>query len=199
MSAHVRGDATVPVDSTDRDVSPSQSGVGTFDEIYEACGDRVLSLCFRMTSDEDTARDLSQEIFVKIYEKLDTFEGRAAVTTWVYRIAINHIKSYLKSQRRRRWLRLDTADDSVQEIELTSSEPGPDRVLETVERQEAVQRAVSELPEKYGIPITLFYFEKMSYREIAEVMELSLSAVEARIHRAKKQLARALEPRGKNI
>ena len=78
----------------------------TFDEVYAAYAERVLNLAFRLTGDEDVARDLSQEIFIKVYQNLARFEQRSQIFTWIYRIAVNHINNYLKKERRQRWVRL---------------------------------------------------------------------------------------------
>ncbi len=179
----------------------------TFEDIYRAYGERILNLAYRMTGQEETARDLTHDVFVKVYEKLETFQGKSQVYTWIYRIAVNHILNYLKRARRQAWLSL--LDRSVGEVlreapdaspEWMSGAPlSPDRALERRQREEVVWGMICQLPPKYRVPLVLFRYEGLSYKEIAETLGLSLAAVETRIHRAKKQLAKQLEPYAKDL
>ena len=171
----------------------------TFEQVYDENAARVLNLALRLTGDEETARDLTQEIFVKVYTSLDTFEHRSAVSTWVYRIAVNHITNHLKKERRRRLLSLRETDASqASEVEAgfwgRRSTVSSDKGLERAERDRIVWRAIQTLPEKYRIPLVLFHYENLSYKEIAEAMQIGMSALESRLHRAKKELIRKLEP-----
>jgi RNA polymerase sigma-70 factor (ECF subfamily) len=172
-----------------------------FDSIYESYSEKVLNLAFRITGNEDTARDLTQDIFIKVYQKLDTFEHRSNIYTWIYRVAVNHIYNFLKKERRRRWVGLldKTVEDIIQDGNIEPSFPtvrekAADHKLEETERAEIVWRAVRSLPPKYAIPLTLYTYERLSYREIADALEISQSALEARIHRARKKLIKILEP-----
>ena len=172
-----------------------------FDGIYESYSERVLNLAYRITGNEDTARDLTQEIFIKVYQKLDTFEQRSNIYTWIYRVAVNHIYNYLKKERRRSWVGLldKTVEDIIQDGDIEPSFPAvrekaADHKLEETERADIVWRAVRSLPPKYAVPLSLYTYERLSYLEIAEALDISLSAVEARIHRARKKLIKILEP-----
>jgi RNA polymerase sigma-70 factor (ECF subfamily) len=173
----------------------------SFDRVYETYADKVLNIAYRMTGDEDAARDLTQDIFLKVYQNLDTFERRSNIYTWIYRIAVNHIYNYLKKERRTRWFGvLDmTVQDALREEDVDPSfpargAPSADRVLEDRERAAVVWKAVRSLPPKYRVPLALYHYEGMSYKEIAESTDLSMSAVESRIHRARKKLIKLLEP-----
>jgi RNA polymerase sigma-70 factor (ECF subfamily) len=181
---------------------PDQNDAPTFDRIYETYADKILNLAYRMTGDEEAARDLTQDVFLKVYQKLDTFEHRSEMYTWIYRIAVNHVYNYLKRTRRSRWTSL--LDKRVGEILAeTDVEPGfpsaappatADRALEEAERADVVWRAIRTLPPKYQVPVVLYHYEGMSYKEIAEATGLSMSAVETRIHRGRKKLVKLLEP-----
>jgi len=177
-------------------------GAPTFEEIYEAHAERVLNLAYRMSGDSETARDLTQEIFIKVYESLGTFERRSQVFTWLYRIAVNHIINHLRKERRRRWVSLmDTQvsdllheEGAEAESALRTAEPPADAKLEAADRARLVWGAIRSLPVKYRAPLVLYHYDEMSYKEIADALGLSLSAVETRIHRAKRKLAKTLEP-----
>ncbi|UCH84152.1 MAG: sigma-70 family RNA polymerase sigma factor [Candidatus Latescibacterota bacterium] len=174
----------------------------SFDDIYATFGERILNLAYRMTGNEETARDLTQDIFIKVYQNLATFEGRSQIYTWIYRIAVNHITNQQKKERRHRWLSL--MDEKVSDLvrrgnvssqtSRTSAMPGIERDLEAADRARIVWVCVQSLPEKYRVPLMLHNYEGMSYQDVADTMGLTLSAVEARIHRAKKKLIKKLEP-----
>jgi RNA polymerase sigma-70 factor (ECF subfamily) len=177
-------------------------GTPTFEAIYEAYAERVLNLAYRMTADEEAARDLTQEIFIKVYENLGSFEHRSQVFTWLYRIAVNHITNYIKKEKRRRWVSfmdwkisdVFREDQAGSAFDIPAEGLSADRKLEDDERAKLVWSMVQSLPVKYRVPLVLFHYDRMSYKEIADILGLSLSAVETRIHRAKKQLLTKLEP-----
>lgn len=174
----------------------------TFEEVYQAYADRVLNLAFRMTGDAEAARDLTQEIFIKVFQHLGSFEHRSHVFTWLYRIAVNHVTNHLKKERRRRWVSfmdwkvsdVFKDDETGASADIAALEAPADKKLEADERAKLVWWAVQALPIKYRLPLVLFHYDGMSYKEIADTLAISLSAVETRIHRAKKRLMRELEP-----
>ena len=174
----------------------------TFEEIYQEYAERTLNLLYRFTSREQVARDLLQDVFIKVYENMDSFEKRSQIYTWIYRIAVNHAINYMRRERRTLWFNL--LDETVGEflkrekIEISGlgggDVPRPDELLERSEADQSVQRAVDSLPVKYRVPFVLFKDEHLSYNEISSVLDLSLSAVESRIHRARKMLVKKLSP-----
>ena len=175
----------------------------TFESIYEKYGARILNLAFRMVAKEEDARDLTQEVFIKVYENLHTFKHESQLYTWIYRIAVNHILNFLKKERRHTWINLMDQDVSEvfrdEEIDArawtaSSAPPAVDRKLEKRERMQIVWSMVQTLPAKYRVPLVLHHYEGLSYKDIADAMDLSMSAVESRIHRAKRQLIKKLEP-----
>jgi len=174
----------------------------TFEEIYKAYSERILNLVYRMISNEEVARDLTQDIFIKIYRNLSTFNRQSQLYTWIHAITVNHVLNYLKQEKRARWLHVMN-DDALEVIRSKGIEPsflgeiGPipaDKAMEQYERANIVWMAVQSLSPRYRIPLILYHYEGISYKEIAEMMKLSMSAVESRIHRAKKQLIQILEP-----
>lgn len=178
-----------------------EKSVQAFEDLYARYAERVLNLAYRITGNAETARDLTQEIFLKIYENLGSFECRSHIFTWIYRVAVNHITNHLRREKRRRWLYLmdrpvaDAFGRSEEEIVLEARSAGaaPDEKLEDEDRARVVWSAVQSLPVKYRIPLVLFHYEGMTHGEISEALGLSVSAVETRIHRAKKKLVKELE------
>jgi len=174
----------------------------SFEELYERYGARVLNLIHRMTGNDEVSRGLAQEVWLRVHAHLDRFEARADIFTWIYRIAVNLTLNHLKREKRRRWI--DLLDQSVGEILSEESEdlvmPSPakaeraDRKVENEERAKALWEAVQSLDPKYRVPIVLFHYEDQSYQQIADTMGLSMVAVQARIFRGRKQLAKILGP-----
>lgn len=174
----------------------------TFDELYDDYGDRILNTVYRMTGGEDAARDLTQDIFMKVYENLDDFNHQSTAYTWIYRIAVNHTLNYLKKENRYKWL--DLLERSVSDV-LQSESPvldfwgndgfeSPDEKLEKKEREALVWNLIQQLPAKYMVPLVLQRYDDMGNNEIAEVMDLSIGAVDSRIFRAKKKLLVLMKP-----
>jgi RNA polymerase sigma-70 factor (ECF subfamily) len=174
----------------------------TFEEVYATCGEKILNLAHRMTLREDVARDLTQEIFLKVYTNLERFKQQSHIFTWVHRIALNHILDFLKHEKRYlliRYLETDVNGSMDGRTGATTVEPGlstppADAEIEQSERETIVRECLQSLPVKYRVPFLLFHYEEMSYRQIAELTHLSQSAVESRIHRARKKLIEKLEP-----
>jgi RNA polymerase sigma-70 factor (ECF subfamily) len=174
----------------------------SFDDIYRQYSGQILNLLYRFTSREQVARDLLQDVFVKVYENLDSFEQRSQVYTWIYRIAVNHALNHLKRERRNLWV--DLMDETVGEVlkRDTIEAPGfgasessrPDEVFEREEKGRIVKKAIDSLPPNYRIPFLLYKDEHLSYAEIAQVLEIGLNTAASRIHRARKMLIKRLGP-----
>jgi RNA polymerase sigma-70 factor (ECF subfamily) len=174
----------------------------SFEALYERYGTRVLNLIYRMTGNEDVSRDLAQDVWMRVYRHLDHFEARADIFTWIYRIAVNLTLNHLKREKRRVWI--DLLDRSIGEVLSTEDTNAvaplhtrperQDHAVENEERARHLWSAVQSLEPMYRIPIVLFHYENQSYQEIADAMGLSMVAVQARIFRARKKLARLLGP-----
>jgi len=174
----------------------------SFEEIYKEYAENILNLAYKMTGREDVARDLTQDIFLKVYQNLDSFRGQSRIYTWLYRISLNHIINYLKKEKRYRWIELlDTkvnealeSDDFESKFNLHSNPMPPDKEIEKTEREKIVWGFILQLPPKQRVPFVLHRYEGLSYQEIADQLQISLSNVESRIHRAKKFLINKLTP-----
>lgn len=153
-----------------------------------------------MTGDQDTARDLAQDVFLKVYQNLHTFEHRSEILTWLYRITTNHVLNHLKKERRRRWVNLfdEKITDALRSENVEPSfswqkETPADRRLEEKERAELVWTFVQKLPDAQRVPFVLFHYEGMEQKDIADMLNLSVPAVESRVHRARQTLVKKLD------
>ena len=179
----------------------SSSGLKmTFDEIYKQNSEIVLNLAYRMTGKEEVARDLTQDVFLKVYENQDSFREQAKISTWIYKIAMNHVLNYVKREKRVAFFDFLEKDikvlDNSEDVTVweKNSPKQPDEELEDSQKETIVRKLINELSAKYRIPFLLFRYEDMSYQEIADKLNISLSAVESQIHRAKNKLAIKLKP-----
>jgi len=168
-----------------------------FQELVERHKLSVLNLCLRFTGNKTDAEDLSQDVFIRIFQAAPTYEVRAAFTTWVYRITVNLC---LNHQRRKKILQFFSLNHkSSPDSPFDDREPKtpisehPDREFERKELQQLVQDAIQSLPESQKTVIILHRYQELSYQEIAAVLDTTVSAVESRLHRAKQNLKKRLK------
>ncbi|MEY8188758.1 sigma-70 family RNA polymerase sigma factor [Peribacillus simplex] len=151
------------------------------DEIMSLYGQDILQLVYSYVKDPVVAEDLTQEIFIKCYKALSTYNQQSNIRTWLWRIAINHCKDYRKSWYFRK---VSTAEE---EQEWTSTDDVEEEVIQQDEdRQLAV--AVMELPIQYRELIYLHYFQEMKLKEISEITGVKLGTVKTRMRQAKRRL-----------
>lgn len=160
-------------------------------DLMDRYGTAILQLAYSFVRNKQTAEDLTQEIFIKCYEKLDTFEGNSSMHTWLYRIAINHCKDHIKSWNYRKV-------HVSQHISkwFTSHQEGPESKMIHKSESEQLLNEILTLPAKYREIIFLYYFQELQLKEISEVCQINLSTVKSRITRAKQLLKTAIAERG---
>jgi RNA polymerase sigma-70 factor (ECF subfamily) len=171
-----------------------------FEDLVSRYENKVYRLAIKLTRNETLAEEVMQEVFLKIYEKIGTFRGESALSSWIYRIAANACFAKLNLEKRHQHADLDDtmpqAEIALQERQDTSHEL-PDRPLLTSEALSVISRAIERLPEDFRVVLTLRDVEGMSNEEVARVLELSVPAVKSRLHRARlllrKRLARYFE------
>ena len=163
--------------------------------------EKVRNTCYHFVRNPEDADDLAQEVFVQVFKSLTEFREDSELSTWIYRIAVNKSLDFLRKKKRIKrfgWiLSLDNPEEADQEIVLPADGDAQSE-FETQERQQILHQAIQKLPENQRIAITLSNFEGFSNKEIAEIMNISLSAVEALNHRAKKNLHKKLYQYFKN-
>lgn len=151
--------------------------------------DRVYRLVSRYTRDPGECEDLAQEVFLRVFRKLHTFQQNSAFYTWVYRIAVNAATDHLSRASHRR-LRL--VEDERQLDQGDDEEGGPTAPLLARELAEVTRRIVDELPEKYRTILILREYEDLSYTDIAAVLQIQLGTVESRLFRARQRFKEQL-------
>jgi RNA polymerase sigma-70 factor (ECF subfamily) len=145
--------------------------------------ERVLANCRFLSGSALDAEDLAQEVFVKVYSALPRFESRSTFSTWVQRIKINHCLSYLRRERGRIFVDVDRPElETLPELQIVVSADGEAARLS---RRDHVRVTLESMPDTLRIPLVLCDVDGLSYQEIADQLELGLSATKMRIKRAR--------------
>lgn len=179
------GEGTLPARGDDLDLARRirAGDPGAFDLFYEANVGRVFAVTLRLCGDESKARRLTQETFVRAWERLDTYRGGSRLSSWLHRIAVNVA---LESGRRRtRWWRRLAPEEAGLEM--------PDRERPRPELRIDLERAIAALPDRAREALVLRDVEGYSYEEIATLMETAIGTVKAQIHRARGLVRERLE------
>lgn len=156
-----------------------------FGNLVRAYERPVYNLTYRMLGNPHEAEDAAQETFLRAYSNLEKYDPAHKFSTWLFAIANNHCIDRL---RKRRVTYVSIEDNPVLE-NLESDSPAPEPVALRAERSREVQALIAQLEPDYRTPLVLRYWEDYSYEEIAEVMELTVSAVKSRLFRARQQIA----------
>jgi len=165
----------------------------SFREIVEAHQEKVRNTCFRYVKNLEDADDLAQEVFVQVYESLTHFREESELSTWIYRIAVNKSLDFLRRSKRKKRFAIITHlfktnnEGDEEEIPLPADD-NPQNDLEESEHKKVIEEALDKLPENQRTAIILSKYEGFKNKEISEIMKISVSAVEALLHRAKKNL-----------
>jgi RNA polymerase sigma-70 factor (ECF subfamily) len=147
----------------------------------------------RYVGDQETARDLLQETFVRLYFNARKFKPRARFSTWLHAIATNLCRDYARSKQYRKERITFSFDASEQgETRISDTAEMPGEALVSGERLTALERAISELPHKLKTALILFSLENRSQAECAELLSVTAKTVETRVYRARKILQKRL-------
>lgn len=157
-----------------------------FHDLFEAHKDRVYTIAFHYSGDEATARDVTQQVFLKLFTSINQFREDSQFTTWLYRIVANACAD--EHRKRRRFVPFSPEI----EVRHMSREGSQEKTYHRREVADSVRGAIGELTPKLRLPILLKYVEGLSYDEIAEALGLSIGTVSSRLNRGHKMLARKL-------
>ncbi len=161
----------------------------TLERIYRENAGRVYALCLRMVGDPVRAEELTQDVFVRAWRKLDQFRGDAAVSSWLHRIAVNVVLQAQRSERRRRARVLTSADmpgHASGRVEGAARNPPGVAGID-------LERAIGALPPGARAIFVLHDIEGYKHAEIAELTGLAVGTTKAHLHRARKLLREALK------
>ncbi len=164
---------------------------GAWEEIVRHHWRRVFNIAYKFTGRHDEAEDLTQDVFLKIFKSLKTFDRRANFQTWLVSVSRNLCIDHYRSVRKER----ETIDRDVDAGELTPSAPGQSAyaTLEQRDRVSLLRRALAELPPTLRTAVMLRDIQELSYQEIADQLHLPEGTVKSRINRGRTELARQVQ------
>jgi len=153
-----------------------------YGELVDRYKNALYHHCFAIVRDEDVAEDLAQETFITAYYKLHSYKSQYRLSTWLFKIATNKALTWLKKAGR------EIAADDELIASIASSHPGPDKSAEYSELHEAVSRLKAD----QRAVVSLYYWQGLSYQEIAGVLSVPIGSVRGWMSRAKDQLRKEL-------
>jgi RNA polymerase sigma-70 factor (ECF subfamily) len=172
--------------------------LSSFEEFVKYYQRDIYNIALRFLNNEQDALDVTQEIFLKVLKKIDSFQGNSKLSTWLYRITINYCKDYVKRYYKHNNLYIDKGIDGREgEIfyQLSSDEGEPSLVLEEKLKKEALHKCIELLEPEYKEVIILKYINQLSYGEMGEILSIPEGTVKSRLHRGRLNLAKLLKER----
>lgn len=158
-----------------------------FRELYELFNEKVFNTAIGYVQNSQEAEEITQDVFVKIYQNAHKFKGSSAVSTWIYRISINTSLNYLKKKKRFSFLKLGTVEKNLPDFEH------PGILLEKKEDAKLLFAVIKTLADNQKTAFILSFIEGLRRQEVADIMDISLKALESLLQRAKKNLRTKLE------
>ncbi len=149
----------------------------------------VYNTAFRMVGDPEAANDIAQESFISAYNALESFTYRSKFSTWLYSIAMNKCRDHLKGMKS-----LVALDDVSEKIACNG--PNPEESAHRKQQADAIQNALNALPEDFRQAVVLKHIEGLDYKEMEEVLGVSLNALKVRTYRAREMLKKILNEKG---
>jgi RNA polymerase sigma-70 factor (ECF subfamily) len=169
-------------------------GMAAFEELVARHRDKIYARAFSMMRNEEEAVDLSQEAWVKGWQRLKQFQGESGFATWMTRITINLCLDQLRKHKRQRAESLDAMDEEAGGVErqMPIVTVNPTAGLERVELRQRIDAAMGQLSYEHRTVLVLHEFEEMEYKEIAKTMDCSIGTVMSRLFYARRKLAALL-------
>lgn len=158
-----------------------------FRDLYNLYETKVYNTALSYVQSVHDAEEVTQDVFTNIFRSAAKFQGASTVSTWIYRITVNVSLNYIKKKKRRSFLSLGSVETDKPDFEH------PGVLLENKEKAKLLFQVIDTLPEKQKTAFILSYIEDLPRAEVAEIMEISLKAVESLLQRGKGNLRKKLE------
>lgn len=164
-----------------------------YSEIIERYQGKLFAYLYRLIGNRDEAEDLLQDVFIKAYKNLHSYDVERKFSSWIYRIAHNEAVNYIKRKYLKRFISWEDISSTKDKLESQSTEDGADDAWVRKESIKEVDDAIRRLPIKYKQVLLLRYFSDKSYEEIGEILGKPVNTVGTLINRAKKSLAEEMD------
>jgi len=165
-----------------------------FNRLMEKYQRTVVNLIYRFTGEAESAEDLAQEVFLRIYRAAPRYEPRAKFFTYLYQVTLNLCRNARDKNQRRRTLSLDHKGEEESAWDVADPEMGAEGQIQHRETAQQVQQAIMALPDEQRQLLILQRFQHLGYEELAEATAQTVSAVKAKLHRARLALKKKLAP-----
>ena len=169
----------------------SKGDMQAFEELVARHRDKIYARAFSMMRNEEEAVDVSQEAWVKSWQKLNQFQGQSSFVTWMTRITINLCLDQLRKQKRLRAESIEQMDEELGGVErqMPVLTPNPTEGLERVELRRRIDESLAKLTHEHRTVLVMHEFEELEYKEIAKRMECSIGTVMSRLFYARRKMA----------
>ena len=159
-----------------------------FEELIERHQSLVAGTVARMLGSNSEVEDIAQQVFIRVWKSAGRYTPRAKFTTWLLKITRNLVFNELRRTRRRAQVPIQTEPDAAEIPLKDETNPTPDASLLENELQEAIEKAITELPERQRMALVLRRYEELNYEQIADILDLSVPAVKSILFRARTEL-----------
>lgn len=159
-----------------------------FNELVELYQNKIINIAYGMLSDREDALDASQEVFIKVYRSINTFNENSSLSTWIYRIAANICKDYLRKRQRTTKtvsIHADDEDEKDKIQEIPDESYTPEESAEHTELQIQIRKAIDSLSSDYKAVLVMCDIEGISYEKAAEILKCPIGTVKSRLNRAR--------------
>jgi len=169
---------------------------GSFEELVRRYQRPISAYVYRMVGNYESALDLTQEIFIKVYGSLRKYRSEFKFSTWIYKIAHNAAVDHLRRSSTREQSLINSSETDQFELPIESTRPSPEQESERKERRVEIESVVRALPASYRELIILRHSQDLTYEEIVEVTGLPLGTVKNRLFRAREMMRQQFVNRG---
>ena len=168
---------------------------GAYEEIVNRFAQKVFNLAFSIARSSEDAEEIAQDVFITVHGKIWDFQGKSALSSWIYRITVNSAFMKLRKRKRHNALPLEEVFVSSEEScsQVRSDVSDTNFICSRHELQEVLQQAVDKLPDEYRTIFVLRDVDGLSNEEVGEILKLSIPAVKSRLHRSRLMLRKRLE------
>lgn len=167
-----------------------------FHQVIQEHEERVMSVCLRYVKSAEDAKDLCQEVFIEVFRSIGSFRQESKLSTWIHRIAMTKSLELIRYKERKKRASFFTAIGNLEEdrtLSLSDKADNPEFQLEQKERAKIIFDTIEKLSKSQKQAFVLHKVEGKSHKEISQIMDTSISAIESLLHRAKKKLQMYLQ------
>ena len=160
-----------------------------FEKLYQQHHRKVYSLCLRMLGNQTDAEDVTQDVFIQVYRKINTFQGESAFTTWLYRLTVNSVLMYLRKKSRKH--REESTEDEMLQNWAESRALSHRHEISMIDRI-ALEQAIAQLPTGYRHVLVLHDLEGFEHEEIGRMLGIAVGTSKSQLHKARMKLRKLL-------